>query len=545
MHPLTNQTSLSSTSKETGTQVGKNSIALVPVSMSTTRSGVSLSFLGKQYRVNNSESLPTAQLLGAQRLLLNVVQINGAISQSTLIALGQPYLMPLPQALLSIVNRSPSYAKKLQQLAKGKAGYQLQNAEIAGSRLQFHKGPGINHDQFCSLKPGEYSAAIKSNKDSLLLCLSPVQLKAQISLAEMEVNIKADLDENALGSEKMIAGKPLLKRSKIDVNAEYQSLFKRLGSLPTDSISNEGEPPNGPDFAASPIDNTELVHGVNKHFLSGALRKAGGLPPDNPIIKPVGENLATTLQRILPNLLPEPLVALTQPRHLKQTVEAMLQRSIASSTEQPNAANTHIGTIQLLLMLLLGRTRSQSLTPELAHKMQALQQQLGLPDPIMKLLEASASQTSFGKLLSNLNLYQQACSKNELTTDYYFALPYSLNHYQEQLEGHIQKEQTSNKQAGGRWQLRLKFNLANAVLLVTANMQASNNPQSASPIAGPLIIKLSSNNEPLLNRIELLRPALAQKIAAIGFSEVSLNTSLESIPASLLPGEHYLVKIQV
>ncbi|GIU20268.1 hypothetical protein [Shewanella sp. MBTL60-007] len=539
MEPLTSQNIIKPPLKETSLSSGKSANALVPISVIATKDGVKLSLSGKQYGIKSAVPLPLTQLVKAQGFLLNIVQINSTIAQSTLIALGSSYNQALPQALLSVISRHPNQEKKLQQLARRKEGYPLPNATIDANKIQFDNTPAIRLEQSNSLAKGEYAACIKAQGDKLQLCLSPIQFKAQISLT--------DLDTGAVALQAAEAASPEdeQRQPKIEVNAEYQTFLNRLGAVSTAHISKNGELPNGSQATPSPIESPERRTEVNRHYLAGALRKAGGLPTSFAKKAPAEESLATALQRLLPNLMPEPLAELTQPQRLKQAIEAMLQLSISSSIGISNAAHTHIDIIQLLFLQLLGRNSTKTVTPELASRLKSLQQQLGLPEQIMKLLEGSASLSSLCKLINNLNLYQQACSKNEQTTDYFFALPYSINHYQEQVEGHIQKQSSSSEYKSSYWNLRLKFNLASGAVLVTAKMQQHAKSRSSYPQTDSLTLKLSSNNESLLNKIKLLQPALTQKIEAIGFSAVSINTELESIPASLLPGEHYLVKVEV
>ncbi|GIU38667.1 hypothetical protein L2719_19475 [Shewanella schlegeliana] len=539
MDPLTSQHIINTPLKETGFSSGKSAHAFVPVSVTVTSSGVKLSLSGKQYGVKSATPLPLTHLLKAQRFLLNIVQVNSIISQSSLIALGPSHNQALPQALLSVIGRHPNQEKKLQQLAKRREGYPLPNAKIEANQILFDKTPAIKLEQSNTLVKGTYAACIKTQGDELQLCLSPIQFNAQISLT--------DLDTGAVALQATETPQSEGKQSSplIDINTEYQTFLKRLGAISTAHILKDNELPKESQHTNAPVESTEIVPDMNKRFLAGALRKAGGLPTTSSAREAVEQNLATALQRILPNLIPEPLADLTHPQRLKQAIETMLQLSASSSIEIPSAASSHTEIIHLLFLLLLGRKNSQTVSPELANKLKNLQQQLGLPDPLMKLLEASASQSSIGKLISNLNLYQQACSKNEQTTEYYFALPYSINHYQEQLEGQIQKQPSNDGQKSICWNLKLKFNLASGAVLVTAKMLQHAKSQHMYPQTDTLSLRFSSNNESLLNKIKLLQHSLSQKIEAIGFSTVSINTELKSVPASLLPGEHYLVKVEV
>ncbi|GIU09998.1 MULTISPECIES: hypothetical protein [unclassified Shewanella] len=526
MQPLTKQQITYPTSKEIGASSAKPAQSLVPVTIKLSNSGVVLSLSGKQYNVKSASPLPATQLAKAQGFLLNIVQVQNTISQSTLIALGQSYSQTLPQALLAVINRHPEQTKKLQQLAKRHEGYPLPNAKIEAYRVKFDNTPAITLEQPSALKNGEYAACIKSQGEQLLLCLSQIQFKAQISLTDIETGVVTLQATD-------VSTSPNRSRPSMNVSAEYQKLFQQLEAIPTAHIA---------DDISRPTQQNSSSLATNNHFLASALQKAGSLPKSSPRVEPVKDNLAVVLQRLLPKLAPEPLSDLSQPQLLQQLIMTMLQLDASSASLDASKTATHLGTINLLQQLILGSRATTSISLQLAAKLNALQQQLALPDALMKLIEKTACLPSFNKLLSNLNLYQNACSKQEQSTEYFFALPYCINHYQEQLEGHIQRQHSMDDPSSSTWNLRLKFNLANGAVLITAKTQ---NDQDMNNQPKYVALKISSNDENLIKRVDLLQAALIEKIESIGFSKVSLSTALESIPASVLPGDHYLVKVQV
>ncbi|WP_299807134.1 hypothetical protein [uncultured Shewanella sp.] len=509
--------------------------SLVPVNLQMSKSGLSVNLSGQVYTLKTPPQLSLQSLKQAQHFVLNIVQINGAITQSTLLALGQAHSIPLPQALLSAVSHNKLQERKLHQLANRSSGYPLPTAKIKHEELVFNTGFSIKLEILHLIKQGEYSASIKSKNNQLFLELNPIQLKAEVNLI------------SALGTNKPLADKVNSEASeassqkltqKTDVNFQYRQLFKSLESITTENLSLKKEELNHNDCEE---DAAPLRPVTPSHLLAGALEKAGGLPRSASAMPQAKETLATALLRFLPMLSPETLIELSQPQRLKQTIIGTLSHSPSPNDWLSTPLNNHINTISLLFQLLLGRASASQITPELALKLSMLQEHLGLPEPLVKLVESSACHSSISKLLSNLSLYQHASSKNDQMINYYFAVPYSINHYQEQLEGHVQKDNSSSSDKNDIWRLQLKFNLASGPLLINAQVLKQVKSQASSSLK----LNFLSRNETVISKIDLLKPALAKKLEDIGFRQVTVNTKKDSVPATILPGEHYLVKLNV
>ena len=60
-----------------------------------------------------------------------------------------------------------------------------------------------------------------------------------------------------------------------------------------------------------------------------------------------------------------------------------------------------------------------------------------------------------------------------------------------------------------------------------------------------ITVDFASDNQNLLNKVNLLSPKLSSKIEQLGLSVVAINTQKQAVTATLLPGEHYLVKVKV
>ncbi|MGL4895791.1 MAG: hypothetical protein ACRC47_13240, partial [Shewanella sp.] len=57
-----------------------------------------------------------------------------------------------------------------------------------------------------------------------------------------------------------------------------------------------------------------------------------------------------------------------------------------------------------------------------------------------------------------------------------------------------------------------------------------------------LDIEFKGNNQQLLSRVETFLTPLGQKLGQLGFTPGELSTLIAPVPATLLPGDHFLVK---
>ncbi|MPY24875.1 hypothetical protein [Shewanella sp. YLB-07] len=256
--------------------------------------------------------------------------------------------------------------------------------------------------------------------------------------------------------------------------------------------------------------------------------------------KPANSLLAN-LTKLLPQLRPLSLNALALPSTIKDELSA-----IASLHSQVNPLSisasplTHINSIGLLFQLLLGVKASHAsgntdkLSGPAQKYLQKLQAQLGGSTSLLNLLDKAGATEALGKLFSNLSLYSQASNDTGTQVNWYFTLPYSLNQHQEALEGHLSedKDDDDNPKANS-WRLQLKFNLTKGPLLIQA--QVTDNR---------INMTFNGSNDTLLKKIDALLPPLMNKLSDIGFTPDRIETKLTKVPASLLPGEHFLVKIK-
>ena len=57
-----------------------------------------------------------------------------------------------------------------------------------------------------------------------------------------------------------------------------------------------------------------------------------------------------------------------------------------------------------------------------------------------------------------------------------------------------------------------------------------------------LDLKFKGNNQYILDKISRFNSELSQKLSQIGFTPGEFTTQIASIPATLLPGDHFLIK---
>ena len=246
-----------------------------------------------------------------------------------------------------------------------------------------------------------------------------------------------------------------------------------------------------------------------------------------------GRNLLQLVQQLLPLAFPRPLSELASPSSLRQELIDSLAGIAAPPAPVASLASitSHAGTIGVLFQLLLGRQVKTQTSGKASSQLQGLQQ-LASGSQLLGLLEKSGGLESLGKLISNLSLYQQASSDTPQSTNWYFTLPYMIEHRHEELEGHFSQDE-QEKNSSPHWRLQLKFNLSQAGLLINADVKD-----------GRLNLGFTSEDQNLLDRIEQRLMGLEQKIQAIGITPNKIRTQVSQVPASLLPGEHYLVKIK-
>ncbi|MCZ4336729.1 hypothetical protein [Shewanella colwelliana] len=244
------------------------------------------------------------------------------------------------------------------------------------------------------------------------------------------------------------------------------------------------------------------------------------------------QSLLSLLKIAFPLAFPRPLTDLAATNMLKtELIDSF--RGISTPGQINALTASHGGTIALLFQLLLGRQQSTPSSQALSAQLKQIQQQLGIRSTLLNMLDKAGATESLGKLISGLNLYQQASTDSTTNTQWYFTLPYMIDERQEEFEGHFEQDNQDHKKKDC-WCLQLKFHLTLGAVLIKAEVKQ----QQVS-------LGFTSDSEQLLKAITNKSDALTQKLTQIGFEPKPITTQKSVLPASLLPGEHYLVKLKV
>ncbi len=237
----------------------------------------------------------------------------------------------------------------------------------------------------------------------------------------------------------------------------------------------------------------------------------------------------------MPQLSPQPLSQLSIPEALKADLLGLATLNLATPQLNQAALFMNASAISSLFQLLLGvraNNTNNVVSQKLANYLEQLQAKTGLSTNLLNQLSKAGGLETMGQLASSLHLYQQASSENNGNLVWYFALPYGINQRHEQLEGKFEQDADKDKQQKQKgWHLQLKFNLTQGPLLISARCHLQT-----------LDIQFKGNNQQLLNRVDNFLLPLGQKLSQIGFTPGELSTQIAQVPATLLPGDHFLVK---
>ncbi|ABI38389.1 conserved hypothetical protein [Shewanella sp. MR-4] len=278
---------------------------------------------------------------------------------------------------------------------------------------------------------------------------------------------------------------------------------------------------------------SESTISVNE-VLQKAFTKAGALPLEQMLARG-GANLAAELLKHLPHLSPPTLGQLSDPGELKETMFGLSALNLAAPQPNPATVLMNANAITSLFQLLLGfraNNANNSISQKLADYLEILQAKTGLSTNLLGQLSKAGGLESMGQLASSLHLYQQASGENNGNLVWFFALPYGINQRHEQLEGKFERDANDDEQQKYKgWHLQLKFNLAQGPLLISARFHQQ-----------VLDIQFKGNSQQLLNRVDNFLAPLGQKLSQLGFTPGELSTQIAQVPATLLPGDHFLVK---
>ncbi|NRD73371.1 hypothetical protein HQQ94_08965 [Shewanella sp. VB17] len=519
-------------------------------------------------------------------------QLTTSISQ--LLALGNMITFALPLEIKQLVKASDLNLNQLKLLSSRNGGYPLPYAQLIGRDLILSNGLKINLPSSIML-PSKQSA--NSRQISVLPSVHFSNKKWQLTLKPIitETDIKLSFTESSKKSAQTLEKIPLLQ-AKPEIARLYTLLVKPLEKISMKDPSTSMNSPNASKPMTPPAHqhanlhqniNTHLHTEANSHqqrpqtqvdslhiqsnvkpeqdprklvineknatqqdskqtlmlaALNKAFGKAGSLPIEVSNKQESQHNLATLLNKLIPQLTPSTLVSLTNPNKIQSELIGQLQ--LSSPLDMKVLAKpllSHMSSLSMLFHLLLGVKESPLNTYQENNKItisqitlnyfQKLQQKAGTNHSLLSMLDKAGTTEAVGKLVSNLNLYAQASGEMNGSTNWYFTLPYSFNQHQDNLEGHFTQETNSNKSVN--WKLQLKFNLLQGPILIKAQVNEAR-----------LNMTINAENTEQLKKINSLLPPLIKKLSDIGLTPEKVSTQYSKLPASLLPGDHFLVKIK-
>ncbi len=547
--------------------------------------------------VQNSTSqllaLAAPLVLKIPEAVINLAQQNG-ISQtqlSTLAARTQGY--PLPN--VTIVNKELQFANGT--VVAQDPGPQLNQGEFIAkiafqqgrpillltpiqSKLEIIIGAPVNETQvptnkpssdlvIAKIEPAQIIASFLKKLENINFLPEPTKqiVTAKVDIMQLQSKVDVPSAPTATGSQNISNAQVITPTTKDlgQISTQNSALENRLvGQSPASQMGENVNSKNGLSqgsktsqeiLSVSPTDINKLnnILGSSSQkseqqgndaktdtsvkvadVLQKAFNKAGALPIELSRSNS-SSNLASELLKHLPHLGLPPLSQLNDIDELKANILGLASLNLA--TPQSNQASMLMNgsAITSLFQLLLGfkaNNNSNSVSKKLADYLEQLQAKVGFSTKLLGQLSKAGGLDSMGLLASNLHLYQQASNESAGNLVWFFALPYGINQRQEQLEGKFEQEadpDDPDKKMG--WRLQLKFNLAQGPLLISAQ---NHNQQ--------LDIQFKGNSQILLNKVNNFLTPLSQKLSQLGFTPGELSTQIAQVPATLLPGDHFLVK---
>ncbi|WP_219017765.1 hypothetical protein [Shewanella algae] len=578
------------------------SIPLLPVTTVDVGSELRLQLQNAQYQLQlaNQESNAQAKALlhQANTTLLELTRplpeiVQGKTAQLLLLA-GEVQIK-LPDALMQLAAKNGISQTALQQLAARPQGYPLPMLTVSQGEMRFATGTSIAFPPQLQLPAGEYVAKVVSNNQGLQLQLSPINARLEVKLTpvanlqpaaptqeseqlitkpevaqtyarliklleqqpqsqaqqtqskgesaplrETAVDLKAGLSQTVASGSKLPASALSQSTQTVD-NAQLQQ--PKNAPLPgTDKFSNQVLQQATQANADKPVGTSasnkvagETAKAPELNFLQRAFNKAGAMPRAEAMTLEVKHNLAAELLKQLPALSPVPLSELTEPSQLRSELLGLtgLQLTSQQTQSQPLTQASAITTLFQLLLGVRAGNQNLSVPQRLKQYLEGLQSRSGLQTHQLASLEKSGTLDALQQMSQAVALYQQANTDNSGQC-WYFMLPYYLNQRNEQLEGKFEhNNQDKDADKDKTWQLQLKFNLGMGSLLVKAQVKDSK-----------VDLQFIGSTQALISRVSNFLPPLSQKLVQLGLTPNELNAHVAPVPATLLPGDHYLVQLK-
>lgn len=536
-------------------------------------------------------------LLSAPQSLEHKQSKSGPIT-ADLSIFGKTATTDLPQVLKQLIVSKHLPLDRLLNLAAQPKGYYLADATVANGKLI------INSDVSLPLpkqmvRDGEYRVSIISQNNKLQLALSPILFTRPIQLTaytQPTEKLASDNTSNAQVIAKpnsavlfnqllKILSQPLSSMQPSAINPLLKTLPKDDGIMLSGKADGQNQaqlvtstskvaiPPlkfTAESLLSKPavLLNKNITHPSSDKLVEVRIDKSPVSPQKATIAPEIGSSLQNksepqhrglkhsletmalnklpksadlkqvaqpSLLKFLPMLSPRALSMLSLPNTLKtELLDGIKAFSPNLPTSEP--VNSQNSSLSILFKLLLGqKALSTSTQPstKLAQQVELLGAKLQLSNSLLSILERSQSSDLVTRLLSNISLFQQASSDSSQTTSWLFSLPYKIDDRFEELEGQFEQEKNEDGSLAAAWRLRLKFSLTSGGMLIKAQVEANK-----------LTLTINSDTQSLLSKIEKHLQSLEEKLTQVGFTETNITAKQAEIPVTLLPGDHYLVKIK-
>lgn len=319
-----------------------------------------------------------------------------------------------------------------------------------------------------------------------------------------------------------------LTLDQLALKTDVKSATNNQSSNPVTTAADSG---SASSAAAKP---PEMMPSLN--YLQRAFNKLGAVPRTELHTMELRPNVASELLKLLPALQPKPLGSLALPEVLQAELTAQLAFQPAVPVTTPNATQTD--AISTLLQLLIGAkafSQQLNISPKLRQYLQALQSRTGIGSALLQTLNEHDSLEHVSRMMQGIRVYQQAGSAENGSQSWYATLPYYLDQRQEQLEAKFDHSDAKQQGAGKRqqWQLQLKFNLNSGALLAKAQIQEQG-----------VNLHFIGSSQRLIDKVNNHLELLGKKLTQLGLVPTEISAHVAPVPATLLPGDHYLVHIK-
>ncbi|MCL1073911.1 hypothetical protein [Shewanella dokdonensis] len=578
------------------------SATILPLTVELSRGQLQVQIQGQQYVLQTDGDIQQLKAV-VQQSYVTALEIQRPLPEvlqgqttSQLLVLAKSIQIRLPDALTQLASQNGIPFQLLQQLASRPQGYPLPPVTVDKADIRFAGGVVVTIPQDVKLPTGQYLAKVVAQNNGLQLQLQPVVSQTAVTLQPAS-QFKFSMDG--------VLEQPPRLLNKPDIGAIFTQWFKAMEQIAVPQNREQGSSPQaatatssnipikladtgalpknpalstsnntadvaksllGKEILATKLAATTGEQAVSKadiksalnppattenpgsgtklppqailtfNYLQRAFNKLGAVPRTELHTMEVRQNVASELLKLLPALQPKSMGSLALPEVLQAELTAQLAFQPAAPVTTPNA--TQADAVSTLLQLLIGvKAFSQQLhvSPKLRQYLQSLQSRSGIGAALLQTLQENDALEHVNRMVQGIRLYQQASNVDGGNQTWYATIPYYLDQRQEQLEAKYEQSAANSQEPNKRqqWQLQLKFNLSSGALLAKAQMQEHGVSLHFIGSSQLLIDKVSSNVE-----------MLGKKLTQLGLAPSEISAHVAPVPATLLPGDHYLVQLK-